>query len=206
MSRLLRAVELYKSYAGRGVVAGVSLAVESGQVIGLLGPNGAGKTTCFYMVVGLARPDRGQVHQPTERGPEAASVDVEGSEVLVEADVEEIAAGGDRTVAGRLHDGRTDSPVAMVGVDHHVFDECVDRAVPQDVGEADESIIVPGDDPAEAVSAGLLHPVPLGLVEQARLEGGCVECVDLAVGERPTPGADDVAGRRSRPTHAGVIR
>jgi lipopolysaccharide export system ATP-binding protein len=61
VTRLLRADDLHKSYAGREVVAGVSLAVESGQVIGLLGPNGAGKTTSFYMVVGLARPDRGQV-------------------------------------------------------------------------------------------------------------------------------------------------
>lgn len=52
---------LTKAYRGRQVVAGVDLAVDSGQVIGLLGPNGAGKTTSFYMVVGLVRPDRGQV-------------------------------------------------------------------------------------------------------------------------------------------------
>ncbi|MCF6179545.1 MAG: LPS export ABC transporter ATP-binding protein [Geopsychrobacter sp.] len=60
MSRL-QARGLEKSYAGRKVVAGVDLEVSSGQVIGLLGPNGAGKTTSFYMVVGLARPDAGQV-------------------------------------------------------------------------------------------------------------------------------------------------
>jgi lipopolysaccharide export system ATP-binding protein len=52
---------LRKSYAGCEVVAGVDIEVSSGQVIGLLGPNGAGKTTSFYMVVGLARPDEGQV-------------------------------------------------------------------------------------------------------------------------------------------------
>lgn len=61
MNRLLRACGLYKSYGGRQVVDGVDLEVSSGQVIGLLGPNGAGKTTSFYMVVGLAKPDRGQV-------------------------------------------------------------------------------------------------------------------------------------------------
>lgn len=61
MSRVLRASGLCKSYGGRQVVTGVDLEVESGQVIGLLGPNGAGKTTSFYMVVGLAKPDRGQV-------------------------------------------------------------------------------------------------------------------------------------------------
>lgn len=61
MNRLLRASGLCKSYAGRQVVSGVDLEVRSGQVVGLLGPNGAGKTTSFYMVVGLAKPDRGQV-------------------------------------------------------------------------------------------------------------------------------------------------
>ncbi len=61
MKRLLKAIDLHKAYAGREVVAGVDLEVRSGQVIGLLGPNGAGKTTSFYMVVGLAKPDRGRV-------------------------------------------------------------------------------------------------------------------------------------------------
>ncbi len=61
MNRVLNAVGLYKSYAGREVVSGVNLEVQSGQVIGLLGPNGAGKTTSFYMVVGLAKPDQGTV-------------------------------------------------------------------------------------------------------------------------------------------------
>lgn len=61
MIRTLHAKGLYKSYAGREVVAGVDLQVSSGQVIGLLGPNGAGKTTSFYMVVGLASPDQGAV-------------------------------------------------------------------------------------------------------------------------------------------------
>lgn len=52
---------LKKKYADRQVVRGVNLEVNSGQVIGLLGPNGAGKTTTFYMVVGLAVADEGQV-------------------------------------------------------------------------------------------------------------------------------------------------
>jgi len=59
--RTLKAADLHKSYDGRAVVSGVNLEVQSGQVIGLLGPNGAGKTTSFYMVVGLAQPDRGSV-------------------------------------------------------------------------------------------------------------------------------------------------
>jgi lipopolysaccharide export system ATP-binding protein len=57
----LAAVELHKSYRKRSILEGVSLKVNSGEVVGLLGPNGAGKTTCFYMVVGLVRPDSGQI-------------------------------------------------------------------------------------------------------------------------------------------------
>lgn len=52
---------LNKSYGGRQVVNGVDISIQSGTVTGLLGPNGAGKTTTFYMVVGLAQPDGGQV-------------------------------------------------------------------------------------------------------------------------------------------------
>ncbi len=61
MKRTLVARGLCKEYKGRQVVQGVDLDVASGEVIGLLGPNGAGKTTSFYMVVGLVRPDAGQV-------------------------------------------------------------------------------------------------------------------------------------------------
>lgn len=52
---------LVKIYGERHVVNDVSLAVEQGTIVGLLGPNGAGKTTTFYMIVGLERPDGGQV-------------------------------------------------------------------------------------------------------------------------------------------------
>ena len=57
----LRTQELTKSYNGRTVVRGVSLEIESGEIVGLLGPNGAGKTTTFYMAVGLTAPDSGRV-------------------------------------------------------------------------------------------------------------------------------------------------
>jgi lipopolysaccharide export system ATP-binding protein len=52
---------LHKHYRRRQVVKGVSLEAVSGEVVGLLGPNGAGKTTIFYMMVGLVRPDEGEV-------------------------------------------------------------------------------------------------------------------------------------------------
>ena len=52
---------LVKTYSGRTVVDHVSVHVTQGEIVGLLGPNGAGKTTNFYMVVGLIRPDEGEV-------------------------------------------------------------------------------------------------------------------------------------------------
>jgi lipopolysaccharide export system ATP-binding protein len=52
---------LEKSYRGRRVVKGASLAVQSGEIVGLLGPNGAGKTTVFDIMVGLTVPDKGEV-------------------------------------------------------------------------------------------------------------------------------------------------
>lgn len=58
---ILRAHDLEKSYKQKRVVRQVCFEVKAGQIVGLLGPNGAGKTTSFYMVVGLVRPDAGQV-------------------------------------------------------------------------------------------------------------------------------------------------
>ena len=52
---------LVKSYGSRRVVDGIDVHVRSGEIVGLLGPNGAGKTTTFYMIVGMIRPDAGQV-------------------------------------------------------------------------------------------------------------------------------------------------
>lgn len=53
--------ELCKTYRNRTVVNQVSIEVKQGEIVGLLGPNGAGKTTTFYMVVGLIKPDEGEV-------------------------------------------------------------------------------------------------------------------------------------------------
>ncbi len=58
---LLEAKGLSKRYGSRWVVENVAFHVRPGEVVGLLGPNGAGKTTSFNMVVGLVRPDAGQV-------------------------------------------------------------------------------------------------------------------------------------------------
>ncbi|UII33949.1 LPS export ABC transporter ATP-binding protein [Fulvivirga ulvae] len=58
---ILRADHLVKKYKKRTVVNNVSVQVEQGEIVGLLGPNGAGKTTTFYMIVGLIKPNEGQI-------------------------------------------------------------------------------------------------------------------------------------------------
>jgi lipopolysaccharide export system ATP-binding protein len=57
----LSVVGISKSFKKRQVVREVNFSVDSGMVVGLLGPNGAGKTTSFYMVVGLVKPDAGDI-------------------------------------------------------------------------------------------------------------------------------------------------
>jgi len=59
---ILRTEKISKSYKNRAVVKDVSINVEKGEIVGLLGPNGAGKTTSFYMMVGLVKPDKGNVY------------------------------------------------------------------------------------------------------------------------------------------------
>jgi lipopolysaccharide export system ATP-binding protein len=53
--------DLRKSYRKKVVIRDVALRVEEKEIVGLLGPNGAGKTTTFSMVMGLIRPDHGQI-------------------------------------------------------------------------------------------------------------------------------------------------
>lgn len=62
MSLSIHTKDLVKTYGGRTVVNHVSIEVKQGEIVGLLGPNGAGKTTTFYQVVGLIRPDEGEVY------------------------------------------------------------------------------------------------------------------------------------------------
>ena len=59
--QILKTENLVKSFKGRRVVDDVTLGIKQGEVVGLLGPNGAGKTTTFYIIVGLAAPDTGEV-------------------------------------------------------------------------------------------------------------------------------------------------
>ena len=59
---ILKAQNISKSYRGRKVVNGISVEVNQGEIVGLLGPNGAGKTTSFYMIVGIIKPEEGNIY------------------------------------------------------------------------------------------------------------------------------------------------
>jgi ABC-2 type transport system ATP-binding protein len=54
--------DLAKSYGPIEAVRGIDVSVEPGETVALLGPNGAGKSTTIDMLLGLTRPDRGEVH------------------------------------------------------------------------------------------------------------------------------------------------
>ncbi len=63
----LRSENLIKRYKQRTVVDKVSIEVSQGEIVGLLGPNGAGKTTSFYMIVGLVKPNEGEIFLDDEK-------------------------------------------------------------------------------------------------------------------------------------------
>ena len=65
-SHMLKAEDLVKIYKRRTVVDDVTVEVQQGEIVGLLGPNGAGKTTTFYMIVGLIKPNAGQIFLQNE--------------------------------------------------------------------------------------------------------------------------------------------
>ena len=71
MAPLLECKQLLKSYRGRTVVNRVAVNISRGEIVGLLGPNGAGKTTSFYMLVGVIKPDAGNIYF---RGEEITSL------------------------------------------------------------------------------------------------------------------------------------
>jgi len=61
MHNTLEIKNLSKTYGSRSVVNNMNISLKTGEIVGLLGPNGAGKSTTFYMLVGMIKPDRGDV-------------------------------------------------------------------------------------------------------------------------------------------------
>ncbi len=58
----IRAEKLVKFYGKRRVLTEISLEIEQGEVVGILGPNGAGKSTTFYIILGLAKANAGNIY------------------------------------------------------------------------------------------------------------------------------------------------
>ncbi len=66
MNHSLIIKKLSKIYGNRYVVKDIDIFINTGEIVGLLGPNGAGKTTTFYMVIGMIRPDSGEIYYDNE--------------------------------------------------------------------------------------------------------------------------------------------
>ena len=122
---MLEATDLWKKYGDLTAVAGISLRVEPGQIVGLLGPNGAGKTTTVSMLTGLVAPDRGSVFVDGIALTETAN-DAKRKLGLVPQEIalyEEIGAeanlrlmGALYGIEGRLLDERVNAALTLVGL------------------------------------------------------------------------------------------
>jgi ABC-2 type transport system ATP-binding protein len=102
---MLQASGLHKSYGAKAAVAGVSLEVRPGEIVGLLGPNGAGKSTTVAMICGIVKPDRGTVTLGGEPIGDDASP-VKNRIGFVPQDIalhEELASLGNLRLFGALH-------------------------------------------------------------------------------------------------------
>ncbi len=58
---LLETRKLVKDFGGIRAINGISLCVEAGEIVGIIGPNGSGKTTFVNLIMGIYRPDVGQI-------------------------------------------------------------------------------------------------------------------------------------------------
>ncbi|MCF7797431.1 MAG: ABC transporter ATP-binding protein [Lentisphaeria bacterium] len=58
---MIKICELYKSFGALQVLTGVNLSIEAGKITAILGPNGSGKTTLIKSILGLVKPDRGEI-------------------------------------------------------------------------------------------------------------------------------------------------
>ena len=116
----LEVVELEVAYGGVAAVRGVSLSVESGEIVGLIGPNGAGKSTTLHAIMGLIPARAGEIRLGDRslrgRSPEAIArsgiaLVPEGRRLFAELTVEENLKLG---LAARPRSDRADDDLAEV--------------------------------------------------------------------------------------------
>src|ERR1043166_2436503 len=101
---MIRARDLRKSYADVRAVDGLSLELVAGETFGLLGPNGAGKTTTIHMLIGVLRPDSGEVSIRGAPDPTRAEVRRQlGVAPQAEALYDELRAAENLSFFGRLY-------------------------------------------------------------------------------------------------------
>ena len=66
---MIQVSRLQKRFGGVVAVDGIDFEIQPGQTFGLLGPNGAGKTTTIHLLIGLLRPDGGEIHIQGDSDP-----------------------------------------------------------------------------------------------------------------------------------------
>ena len=110
--------------------------------------------------------------------------EIEGAQILLEVDVEPLAAGGAALPLGHVEQATADARVLPVARDDGVDDEGVHPAVPGHVDEPDQTCGLEGADPSQAVTLDLAPPVDVahGVREALGVQG-----VEVLVGERRSP-------------------
>ncbi|WP_148130563.1 ATP-binding cassette domain-containing protein, partial [Anaerococcus sp. HMSC065G05] len=61
MDNILEIKNLKKTYGKKNVLDGIDLKLERGKILGLMGPNGSGKTTLLKCIMGLIKPNDGEI-------------------------------------------------------------------------------------------------------------------------------------------------
>lgn len=61
MDNILEIKNLKKTYGKKNVLDGINLKLEKGKILGLMGPNGSGKTTLLKCIMGLIKPNDGEI-------------------------------------------------------------------------------------------------------------------------------------------------
>ncbi len=120
---------LTKSYGRRTVVDDLSFELTAGSITGFVGPNGAGKSTTMRMMVGLARPDAGEV---TYHGSRYADLRDPARTIGVVLDARAMHPG--RSARNHLRSLAAMSVLPMARVDEVLHLVGLDAAVDQRVG------------------------------------------------------------------------